>query len=1053
MIICERRSINWNLGFARLLICGGGDFHNVWPILPVVLWPYQPTFAYRNRMSYKKRLLSTLLLCTCFLVTLHSAYADEGSVYTERPEDPEAYYFTPEQYHIRADGVMDVSDALQQAINQLKAEKNYGILFIPEGKYRISKTIYIPGAIRLIGYGQNRPEIILGENTPGYQVEDGTGVDPENYMIWFTGNLVTGDDEPRDAGAGTFYSALSNIDFRIEEGNPIAVALRTHYAQHGFISHSVIDIGSGKAGISQVGNEMENVAFHGGDYGIVTGPTSPSWPMMIVDTHFEGQRRAAIRSYNSGLTIVHMHAESVPVVLEIEEDAIDRLYLENCLFENVTGAGIVIESKRSALTQINMLDIDARNVPVFARFRGSDKTFEGIGATYTVREFTHGLVMEDLAADSEFMTISDIVPSQDVPFELERDIPALPPMKDWVNIKDLGAVGDGEADDTRVFQDAIANHQVIYVPQGWYRFSETVKMKPGTKLIGLHPWATQFILKESEPAFGGFGGPKPVLESSEGGDDIVNGIGISTGGYNYRAVGLKWMAGENALLNDVKFVGGHGTMRPPASGQNTSFPGRSRQQISTPSDPVYERGMDQAWDNQFWSLWVTNNGGGTLKDIWTANTYATSGMLVSNTSTPGRIYAMSVEHHVRNEVRFDNVSNWKMYAFQFEEEYPEGIESQMLEIVNSRDLLFGNLWLYRTIRVQTPKRFGMRLWSSQNIQIRNLHNYTQKLWVTEFPVWDVNKELPAYPWEFAKLTVTGNEQGNLARDFQVGKVNRLASGFDFAQGMTADSKGNVYFCETRKQRIYKWSVETGDVTQIADFPFPPFALATDSDDNLLVVSRYDPQPGLLVNGVQETVKRLPDDNAAYSSWGNSGWAAYAYSIDPDDPDDTFEPMPRVGTADIKDFNKTYYPSSRWHYTFDEAAVYYPDSAFVAPDGVTFIQETYDIGRTADLSAAVPGEVFFASDEIAKRTVKMDVGENGKLSNLREILPRGETSTALDDDGNLYVADGQIFVYDEDLNETGRIDLPERPISIVFGGKDRNILFATTVNALFAVKVK
>ena len=29
---------------------------------------------------------------------------------------------------------------------------------------------------------------------------------------------------------------------------------------------------------------------------------------------------------------------------------------------------------------------------------------------------------------------------------------------------------------------------------------------------------------------------------------------------------------------------------------------------------------------------------------------------------------MSVEHHVRNEVRFKNVSNWKVLALQLEEE-------------------------------------------------------------------------------------------------------------------------------------------------------------------------------------------------------------------------------------------------------------------------------------------------------------------------------------------------------------------------------------------------
>src|SRR5690625_1866039 len=870
-------------------------------------------------------------------------------------------------------------------------------------------------------------------------------------MIWFTSNIVSEGSQPSDANPGTFYSAISNIDLRIEEGNPAAVALRTNYAQHGFVSHSVINIGDGKAGISEVGNEMENVKFYGGDYGIISGPTSPSWPMMMVDTYFEGQRKAAIRSDNAGLTIVHMHVKDVPIAVEIEDKSTDRLFIENSLFENVTDAGIIINGRESTINQVNIINVKARDVPVFARFRDTKHLIESEGPTYIVRDFTHGLIMEDLTDDSKFKTTIDIISVEDVQYELGRDIPELPSTEKWVNIKQLGAVGDGKTDDTKIFQDAIENHDVIYVPQGWYRFTDTIKMKRGTKLIGLHPWSTQFILSESEAAFSGFGGPKAVLESSEEGDDIVNGIGISTGAYNYRAVGLKWMAGEGSLVNDVKFVGGHGTMWPPSKTTNNYQ--RRERQISTPAEPVYERGMDEAWDNQFWSMWVTNNDENTFKDIWTANSYAASGLLVSNTSTPSRIYAMSLEHHLRNEARFDNVANWKMYAFQFEEEFPEGVDAITLEITNSNNLIFNNLWLYRTIRVETPKPFGIRLWNTENIIFRNLRNYTQKLWVTEFPVWDVNKELASYPWHFAKLTVTGYEKGNLVPDFEVGKINRLASGFDFALGLTSDSKGNIYFCETRNKRIYKWSAETNKIAILADFPFPPFALATDSEDNLLVVARYDPQPGYLVDGEQETVKRLPDDNEAYSSWGNSGWAAYPYSIDPDNPDNTFAIMPRVATENIVDFNKTYYPSSRWHYTFDQVATFYPDSAFVAPDGVTFIQEIYDIGRTADLSSAIPGEAIYASDEISQRTVKMDVGEKGRLLNPRQILPRGQFSTAVDNDGNLYVADGQIFVYDSDLKEINRINLTERPISITFGAEDGNTLFVTTRYSLYAIKVK
>ncbi|MCJ7449342.1 MAG: SMP-30/gluconolactonase/LRE family protein [Bacteroidales bacterium] len=1037
-------------------------------------------------MKLIKILLTWLLLFSVGILAAQTGKVKSESVYTQKPNDTEAFYFTPENFNIKADGKMDVSDALQTAINKVKTEKNFGILFIPEGKYLISKTIYIPGSIRLIGYGKIRPEIILAKNSPGYQVQDTESRYPEKYMIFFTGGMVTEGRQPGDAGAGTFYSAISNIDLRIEDGNPFAVAMRTHYAQHGFVSHMVINVGKGKAGISEVGNEMENVKFYGGDYGIICGQPSPSWPMMTIDTYFEGQRKAAIQCHSTGFAIVHMHVKNVPVAVEIRENDIDRLYMENCLFDNVTEAGVIISREENALSQVNLLNIDCRNVPVIVKFRQSGKKIESSLKTYKVKEFTYGLVMGDMATNSEFRTISKIEPLQQFPLKLERDIPALPPMETWVNIKDLGAKGDGETDDTKIFQDAVANYSNIYVPQGWYRFTATLKMKPGTKLIGLHPMATQFILKESEPAFSGFGGPKSLLESSEGGDDILNGIGLCTGGYNYRAVACKWMAGQKSLMNDVKFVGGHGTMRRPVPRQQTDqpvtpqtqaqqerisqqpgsqAPGAGRQQtggfsfgmgqrtVSSPTNPVAEQGKDLAWDNQYWSLWVTNNGGGTLKDIWTANTYATTGLYVSNTSTPSRIYAMSLEHHVRNEARFENVSNWKIYAFQLEEESREGKECQMVDLSNCKNIRFGNLWIYRVIRVTTPKRFGVRIWNCENIEFRNVKNYTQKLVVTEFTVYDVNKNLPVYPWEYAKLTVSGKEPGYLTISNQPGKVERLVSGFDFITGITSDSKGNIYFCETLKKRIYKWSAETNSATMIADYPLQPFVLATDTKDNLLIVFRYDPQPGYMVGGKQETVKRLPDDNPGYSSFGNSGWAAYAVSLDPGNPDETFKPMPRVATSGIKNIRKAFYPSSRWHYTFDRAAVYYPDSAFLAPDGITIIPETYDIGRCAALSAAVPGQPFFASDEIQKRLVQMDVAANGKLSNLKEIHPRGEYSTALDKDGNLYVADGQIFVYDKNGKEINRINVEERPISITFGGKDGNTLFITTNSSLYSFKVK
>ena len=162
-------------------------------------------------------------------------------------------------------------------------------------------------------------------------------------------------------------------------------------------------------------------------------------------------------------------------------------------------------------------------------------------------------------------------------------------------------------------------------------------MKSNTKLIGLSPIGTQLVLPDNTESFSGLGGPKPVLETPEGGTNIVSGIGIDAGGRNPRAVGCKWMAGENSYMNDVKFVGGHGTME----WGNNGFISPYNNNRTGDANP------NRKWDSQFWSLWITNGGGGVFKDIWTASPYANAGVYISDTSTRGCIYAMSVEHHVR----------------------------------------------------------------------------------------------------------------------------------------------------------------------------------------------------------------------------------------------------------------------------------------------------------------------------------------------------------------------------------------------------------------------
>src|SRR5271156_5638603 len=103
-----------------------------------------------------------------------------ASIYPTRLDDPGAVYLTSQEFHVHGDGQQDDSEAVQAAIDKLQSSKGEGIVFIPQGRYRISRTIYLWPGVRLIGYGLQRPVFVLGENTPGYQ-------DCIAYMFFFAG--------------------------------------------------------------------------------------------------------------------------------------------------------------------------------------------------------------------------------------------------------------------------------------------------------------------------------------------------------------------------------------------------------------------------------------------------------------------------------------------------------------------------------------------------------------------------------------------------------------------------------------------------------------------------------------------------------------------------------------------------------------------------------------------------------------------------------------------------------------------------------------------------
>ena len=104
-----------------------------------------------------------------------------------------------------------------------------------------------------------------------------------------------------------------------------------------------------------------------------------------------------------------------------------------------------------------------------------------------------------------------------------------------------------------------------------------------------------------------------------------------------------------------------------------------------------------------------------------------------------------------------------------------------------------------------------------------------------------------------------------------------------------------------------------------------------------------------------------------------------------------------------------------------------------------------------LVAAEAGERIYLSNDSEAVTYTGVVGAGGAITGLEVFADRGGESVTQGPDGRVYIANGQVFVYAPDGEQVDRIDVPERPLQLIFGGEDGRTLFILTHHALYATR--
>jgi hypothetical protein len=144
-----------------------------------------------------------------------------------------------------------------------------------------------------------------------------------------------------------------------------------------------------------------------------------------------------------------------------------------------------------------------------------------------------------------------------------------------------------------------------------------------------------------------------------------------------------------------------------------------------------------------------------------------------------------------------------------------------------------------------------------------------------------------------------------------------------------------------------------------------------------------------------------------------------------------------------------------------------DREYVSPDG-SLVLPAFRVTRQGPLdhlgyrwsdtldthgfvTAPVGQRVVFTNGS-ENRTFSGLVGQGGAITDLKQVADRGGESAAVGPDGQVYVANGEVYIYGADGKQTGRIDVPARPLQLLFGGADKRTLFILTHHALYSAQI-
>jgi gluconolactonase len=260
------------------------------------------------------------------------------------------------------------------------------------------------------------------------------------------------------------------------------------------------------------------------------------------------------------------------------------------------------------------------------------------------------------------------------------------------------------------------------------------------------------------------------------------------------------------------------------------------------------------------------------------------------------------------------------------------------------------------------------------------------------------------------------------------KVTKVGQGYAFTEGPAVAPDGLVFFTDQPNDKIYIWNEKGNKISTFLNASERANGTFFNKKGELLACA--DLHNRLVAFDKSGKMTVLSENfNQQHLNGPNDLWIA-----------------PNGGIY----FTDPYYPRYYWETGHEELqdkrAVYYRN-----PEGKV-IRVIDDFKQPNGLIGTPDGKILYVSDINDGKIWKYDIRPDGTLINKTFFAPEGSDGMTIDNRGNVYLTNKVVSVFNAEGKNIARIEVPEQPSNVCFGGKKRNILFITARTSVYILKM-